>query len=138
MASIRVDGNDILAVHIATKKAREYSITNNKPVLIEAMSYRGGHHSTSDDSTRYRQKDEINNWNIHNNPITRFRLFLEHKKLWNNKLESELKVNCRKEVLKAMSTAENIKNQLHHNYFQIYMINLLNYYKDKLMNGMNL
>lgn len=40
MAAIRVDGNDILAVHNATKKAREIAITNNRPVIVEAMTYR--------------------------------------------------------------------------------------------------
>lgn len=52
--TIRVDGNDIFAVYEATRKARDYIIEHSKPVLIEAMTYRVGHHSTSDDSTRYR------------------------------------------------------------------------------------
>lgn len=62
MATIRVDGNDLLAVHDATAAARKLAVTNNEPVLIEAMTYRGGHHSTSDDSSRYRKQDEINYW----------------------------------------------------------------------------
>ena len=40
MAALRVDGNDILAVHNATKKAREIAITKNRPVIVEAMTYR--------------------------------------------------------------------------------------------------
>ena len=48
MPTIRVDGNDIFAVHAATKKARELIIKDKKPVLIEAISYRVGDHSTSD------------------------------------------------------------------------------------------
>merc|ERR1719500_1703715 len=48
MSTIRVDGNDVLAVYNAVKAAREMAITENKPVLIEAMTYRIGHHSTSD------------------------------------------------------------------------------------------
>lgn len=47
-----VDGNDVLAVNDATRMAREYVVATSKPVLIEAMSYRAGHHSTSDDSSR--------------------------------------------------------------------------------------
>lgn len=52
MHGIRVDGNDLLAVHNATKSAREICLKEHRPVLIEAMTYRIGHHSTSDDSTR--------------------------------------------------------------------------------------
>ena len=48
MASIRVDGNDIFAVHAATEKARELIVKEKRPVLIEAISYRVGDHSTSD------------------------------------------------------------------------------------------
>ena len=42
--------------------ARETAITHSAPVLVEAMTYREGHHSTSDDSTRYRDVEEINAW----------------------------------------------------------------------------
>lgn len=52
MHAIRVDGNDLLAVYNATKAAREICLKEQRPVLIEAMTYRIGHHSTSDDSTR--------------------------------------------------------------------------------------
>ena len=52
--SIRIDGNDLFAVYQATKEARELCVSKQVPVLIEAMTYRVGHHSTSDDSTRYR------------------------------------------------------------------------------------
>ena len=59
MTTIRVDGNDVLAVYNATKAAREIAASENKPVLIEAMTYRIGHHSTSDDSSAYRSVDEV-------------------------------------------------------------------------------
>jgi 2-oxoisovalerate dehydrogenase E1 component alpha subunit len=48
MPTIRVDGNDIFAIYIACKKAREIIIKEKRPVLIEAISYRVGDHSTSD------------------------------------------------------------------------------------------
>jgi 2-oxoisovalerate dehydrogenase E1 component alpha subunit len=64
MSHIRVDGNDIMAVYDATREARRLAVTNNEPVLIEAMTYRGGHHSTSDDSSRYRAQSEIDDWYI--------------------------------------------------------------------------
>jgi 2-oxoisovalerate dehydrogenase E1 component alpha subunit len=56
MSTIRIDGNDTLAVYNATKEARRICIEENKPVLIEALTYRVGHHSTSDDSSAYRSK----------------------------------------------------------------------------------
>jgi 2-oxoisovalerate dehydrogenase E1 component alpha subunit len=48
MPSIRVDGNDLFAVYIATHQARELIIKEKRPALIEAITYRVGDHSTSD------------------------------------------------------------------------------------------
>lgn len=50
--AIRVDGGDARAMFCATKEARRIALAEECPVLIEAMSYRSGHHSTSDDSSR--------------------------------------------------------------------------------------
>jgi TPP-dependent pyruvate/acetoin dehydrogenase alpha subunit len=58
----RCDGNDTWAVHHVMKKAREIAVKEKIPVLVEAMTYRGGHHSTSDDASRYRGTDELNSW----------------------------------------------------------------------------
>lgn len=57
MLTIRVDGNDVFAVHNVTKEAREICVSHNRPVLIEAMTYRIGHHSTSDDSSMYAKRE---------------------------------------------------------------------------------
>ncbi len=57
-----MDGFDILAVFSAVSAAREMALREGTPVLIESMAYRVGHHSTSDDSSRYRAKDEIEAW----------------------------------------------------------------------------
>jgi 2-oxoisovalerate dehydrogenase E1 component alpha subunit len=62
MPSIRVDGNDIFAIYHATKTAREMIIKEKRPVLIEAISYRVGDHSTSDFSQRYRDEEEMKKW----------------------------------------------------------------------------
>jgi len=45
-------------------QARRIALEQSRPVFIEAMSYRRGHHSTSDDSTRYRSLSEINEWYV--------------------------------------------------------------------------
>jgi 2-oxoisovalerate dehydrogenase E1 component alpha subunit len=50
-----------------------------EPVLIEAMTFRVGHHSTSDDSTRYRGAKEVSAWSSTNNPFQRFKKFLEKR-----------------------------------------------------------
>ena len=59
MQTIRVDGNDIFAIYNACKKAREIIISEKRPALVEAISYRVGDHSTSDFSQRYRDDTEM-------------------------------------------------------------------------------
>ena len=108
--TIRVDGNDIWAVREATQKARELALSNGcKPVLIEAMSYRISHHSTSDDSFAYRARVEVEDWKRRDNPITRLRKYLEKRDVWNDEKETETRSRLRKEVLKAFSEAEKEK-----------------------------
>ena len=103
---IRVDGNDLLAVHAATAAAKELSLSQNRPVLIETMSYRVGHHSTSDDSTRYRSTDEIKRWMTDDNPIDRFFLFMKSKG-WITEQESNTMLDEeRVNVLQALEAAE--------------------------------
>jgi 2-oxoisovalerate dehydrogenase E1 component alpha subunit len=112
MHTIRVDGNDLWAVYEATKAARNIALgldgTNKiKPVLIEAMTYRESHHSTSDDSTRYRSVDEINSWRTTANPVLRLRLYLENKGWWDEEKEKNTLAAAKTEVLSALKNAEN-------------------------------
>lgn len=108
--TIRVDGNDILAVREVTKRARDMCLEDGgKPVLIEAMSYRVSHHSTSDDSFAYRAKVEVEDWKRRDNPITRLRKWMEGKGIWNDQQEKELRSNSRKEILDAFKAAEKEK-----------------------------
>jgi len=115
--TIRVDGNDILAVREVTRRARSLSLGLNtgsdghttKPVLIEFMSYRVSHHSTSDDSFAYRARVEVEDWKRRDNPITRFRKYLESQGLWDDEKEKEARDRIRKEVLKAFARAEKEK-----------------------------
>jgi 2-oxoisovalerate dehydrogenase E1 component alpha subunit len=108
--TLRVDGNDILAVREVTKRAREIALSDGgKPVLIEAMSYRVSHHSTSDDSFAYRAKVEVEDWKRRDNPITRMRKWMEGKGIWNEAQEKELRSNARKSVLEAYRKAEKEK-----------------------------
>lgn len=109
ISTIRVDGTDILAVYNAVKQARDFAIANNKPVLIEAMSYRVGHHSTSDDSSAYRSSDEIAKWSKDDNPIDKFKLYLEQKGYWNDDQEKSFLKDARGVVVKHMQEAEKQK-----------------------------
>ncbi|WP_243063752.1 pyruvate dehydrogenase (acetyl-transferring) E1 component subunit alpha [Humibacter sp. RRB41] len=60
--SLRVDGNDVLAVLAATRMALDHARTGDGPMFIEAVTYRMGPHTTSDDPTRYRDKAEEQRW----------------------------------------------------------------------------
>ena len=105
--TIRVDGNDIFAVREAMKEARRMALEGEcKPVLIEAMSYRVSHHSTSDDSFAYRAKVEVEDWKRRDNPITRLRKWMENEGLWNEAKEKETRSSIRQEILKAFNAAE--------------------------------
>ena len=104
MDVIRVDGNDILAVHEATKAARRLAVEHNRPVLIEAMTYRLAAHSSSDDPSGYRSKDEEAVWRD-KDPILRMRLWLEGRKWWSEDDEKQLQETMRREVLETMKRA---------------------------------
>lgn len=108
--TIRVDGNDIWAVREVTKRARELALKDGgRPVLIEAMSYRISHHSTSDDSFAYRARVEVEDWKRRDNPITRLRKYLELRRVWDDEKEAAARGRIRKEVLKAFAAAEKEK-----------------------------
>lgn len=107
--TIRVDGNDALAVLAATREARKYAIAESKPVLIEATTYRVGHHSTSDDSFAYRPRSEVENWKKTDNPLWRMRMFLEGKGWWDAAAEEEMKERTKKQVLNEFRKAETLK-----------------------------
>jgi len=111
MHTLRVDGNDVFAVLAAARAARAIASGSDgsgvtKPVLLEAMTYREGHHSTSDDSTRYRSPDEIKAWRERSNPVRRLRAFMEARGWWDAEKEEALAAAERKAVLAAMTAAE--------------------------------
>ncbi|MDG9670485.1 thiamine pyrophosphate-dependent dehydrogenase E1 component subunit alpha [Hahella sp. CR1] len=105
MRAIRVDGNDILAVYLATQAARKIAVEENEPVLIEAMTYRLAAHSSSDDPSGYRSKKEEDVWRA-KDPIARMRNWMIKKKWWSEEEEKQLQNSMRQEVLDAMKNAE--------------------------------
>ncbi|WP_270408045.1 thiamine pyrophosphate-dependent dehydrogenase E1 component subunit alpha [Brachybacterium paraconglomeratum] len=74
--SLRVDGNDVLAVHAATRLAAERIRSGAGPLFLEAVTYRIGPHTTSDDPTRYRDEDELAAWR-RRDPLLRLERHLE-------------------------------------------------------------
>jgi 2-oxoisovalerate dehydrogenase E1 component alpha subunit len=108
--TLRVDGTDIFAVYEATKEARRRALEGGgRPILLEFMSYRISHHSTSDDSFAYRNRDEVENWKTRDNPIRRLRKWMENKGLWDEKLENDTRTQIRKAILKELAAAEKEK-----------------------------
>ncbi|KZS92912.1 hypothetical protein SISNIDRAFT_474505 [Sistotremastrum niveocremeum HHB9708] len=106
--TIRVDGNDILAVLGAVREARRRCVQQGRAVLVESMTYRVGHHSTSDDSFAYRARQEVEDRKKVDNPVSRLRLFLESRKWWSDDEETELKARLKSEILTAFKRAENL------------------------------
>lgn len=106
IASIRIDGTDVFAVHNATKLAREYALKHNKPVIVEAMAYRVSHHSTSDDSTAYRSAEEIEEWNTTEHPINKLKQYLISRGWWNEQEEDKYAKDIRKQVLGQIAKSE--------------------------------
>ncbi|KAI0051109.1 branched-chain alpha-keto acid dehydrogenase E1-alpha subunit [Auriscalpium vulgare] len=106
MDTIRVDGNDVLAVLAATRKARTLCVEKGRGVVIEAMTYRVGHHSTSDDSFAYRPRQEVEDRKRIDNPIARFRLFLHSQGWWTDEEEEELKSRLKADVMRAFKKAD--------------------------------
>ncbi len=84
MPGIQVDGNDLLAVYAATHSAASHAREGKGPVLIEAVTYRMGAHTTSDDPSRYRTPEEEEEWKIRD-PILRMKKHLMGRGLWDEK-----------------------------------------------------
>jgi len=107
MLTVRMDGNDVLAVFNVVRKAKKIACEENRPVLIEAMTYRIGHHSTSDDSSTYRTPDEVKYWKENFDPITRMKKYLINtRKLWNDDEDKKLIKSLRKNILSEFGAAE--------------------------------
>ncbi|UAA40307.1 thiamine pyrophosphate-dependent dehydrogenase E1 component subunit alpha [Paraneptunicella aestuarii] len=105
--TIRVDGNDFLAVYAATQKAREIALSENCPVLIESMSYRLAAHSTSDDPTGYRSREEEAKWR-EKDPIARMALWLTAKGWLDEKANEKEVESMRQDVLQELKRVEQV------------------------------
>ncbi|WCM22535.1 3-methyl-2-oxobutanoate dehydrogenase (2-methylpropanoyl-transferring) subunit alpha [Paraburkholderia bryophila] len=105
IASLRVDGNDFLAVYAASNWAAERARRNLGPTLIEWVTYRAGGHSTSDDPSKYRPSDDWTDFPL-GDPIARFKAHLVAKGIWSDRRHDELVASLEAEVLAAQKEAE--------------------------------
>ena len=102
---IRVDGNDLLAIYAATLWAADRARRGGGPTLIEHVTYRGGAHSTSDDPSKYRPKDEWRKFPL-GDPIERLKNHLIREAHWSEEQHSALTEELKAQVLAAWKEAQ--------------------------------
>lgn len=105
IASLRVDGNDFLAVYAASCWATERARRGHGPTLIEWVTYRAGPHSTSDDPSKYRPADDWRHFPL-GDPIARLRQHLEAQGLWSSEEHEAVSAELEAEVIAAQKEAE--------------------------------
>ena len=103
--SLRVDGNDYLAVHAASTWAVERARRNLGPTLIEWVTYRAAAHSTSDDPSAYRPKEESDAWPL-GDPVKRLKNHLISRDAWTEERHVQAEAEVDAEVLAAQREAE--------------------------------
>ena len=102
---IQVDGNDPLAMYVATKAARERAKKGEGPTLIEAVTYRMGPHTTSDNPKLYRSDEEVAEW-AKKDPLIRFKAYLIEKGDWSEKEDKALYESSKQTVLETFKKVE--------------------------------
>jgi pyruvate dehydrogenase E1 component alpha subunit len=102
---IQADGNDVFAVYKATQDALQKAKSGGGPTLIECFTYRMADHTTSDDASRYRPKEEIEAWKA-KDPILRLRLYMEKKGLWTEAYQKDVETRAMAAVDEAQKKAE--------------------------------
>jgi pyruvate dehydrogenase E1 component alpha subunit/2-oxoisovalerate dehydrogenase E1 component alpha subunit len=102
---VRIDGNDLLAVSSAMHAALERARSGGGPTFIEAVTYRMGPHSTSDDPSRYRSQDEVDSWAA-KDPLLRLRRHLVHLGVVSDAGDAELEAELTAEIAAAVDEVE--------------------------------
>lgn len=103
--ALRVDGNDYLAVVAVSRWALERARNGYGPVIIEWFTYRSAAHSTSDDASAYRPKDEAKAWPL-GDPVERLMAHLIHRGDWTEELHTQTESELLAEVTKAQKQVE--------------------------------
>lgn len=102
---VRVDGNDVLAVYAVLRAAVDRARRGEGPTFVEAVTYRMGAHSSSDDPTRYRSQDEVEAW-ARRDPLARLRRYMVAKGLADDARDAALLAELDEEIRAAIARAE--------------------------------
>jgi pyruvate dehydrogenase E1 component alpha subunit len=105
---IKVDGNDFFSMYLAYKTAAEYARSGRGAVLIEALTYRLGAHTTSDDPSKYRKKEEEQFWAM-SDPLLRLKRYMQDAGIWSIH-EKQLREEYREEIDRQFTEAEKEKS----------------------------
>lgn len=108
--TVQVDGNDVFAVYRATKEAIERARKGGGPSFIEAITYRLGNHTTSDDYKHYRAEEEVVEWRK-KDPLDRLRKFMEKRGMWNAEMEKGAWTHAEQIIEDAVKEYENTPPQ---------------------------
>lgn len=104
---VRVDGNDVLACFAATRHAADKARSGGGPTFIEALTYRVGAHSSSDDPSRYRDERVTAEWRL-KDPIVRFSTWLRAEGVISETAEQELRDELDASVREAIAAEEKV------------------------------
>lgn len=107
MPGVRVDGQDVLAVMSVMQEAIDRARSGGGPTLVEALTFRYGPHTTSDDPKRYRTQEELEEWQA-KDPIERLRLYLVSRGLWSDQEDEGLWNWAKDQVAAAVTEAESM------------------------------
>ncbi|HZU85383.1 MAG TPA: thiamine pyrophosphate-dependent enzyme [Polyangiaceae bacterium] len=105
MPGVRVDGNDVLAVYAVVREAVDRARAGGGPAFVEAVTYRMGAHSTSDDPTRYRSQAEVDAW-ARKDPLDRLRKHIVGLGLWTDAADEALSHELSAEIAAAIEDVE--------------------------------
>jgi len=111
MPGIQVDGNDILGVYHATKRAVDRARAGDGPTMIEAITYRMNVHTTADDPTKYRDEEDVEPWR-ERDPIDRFRTYLLEKDVLDEGDHDTIEEEVTEEIAEAVETFEDKAEEL--------------------------
>ena len=106
---IQVDGNDPLAVYVATKEATEKAKAGGGPTLIEAVTYRLAMHTTADDPKKYRSDEEVQRWEKLD-PIPRYQTYLLQRGILSTELIAEIEADVKAKISEAVERYEAVQN----------------------------
>ena len=102
---MQVDGNDPLAVYVATRHAVNKARSGGGPTLIECVTYRLSVHTTADDPTKYREDAEVKQWEGRD-PLIRFTHYLKDKKILNDEQIQQFETDIQEEIKTAVERYE--------------------------------